>query len=108
MVQQILTQLYEANRNAAQQELLQSVESAFGSAELLDSDAWWSDCEGLLTSIAQLTELTEIRVYVRGRGRYSRCLLRGMPVAQIPTRDVLSSLRVGQFKQRRRTRRRVS
>ena len=97
MVQQILTRLYEANKNAAQQELLQSVEIVFGSAELLDSDAWWATCEGLLASIAQLVGLAEIRVYVRSRNHYSWRLPRGGPASQIPTREVLSSLRTGQF-----------
>ncbi|MCX7046961.1 MAG: PocR ligand-binding domain-containing protein [Candidatus Sumerlaeota bacterium] len=99
MVQQILTQLYEAHRTAAEQELLQSIETELASANLADAGAWWSTCDQLLRSVADFFGLQEIHVYLRDRSRYYKRIRLGEAATEVPVREVLSTLTAGQFKQ---------
>ena len=95
MLQKIVTRLYEAGRNAAQQELLQSVESSFGYMDLADSDRWWVSCRDLVNSVTQLVGLDEIDVYVRNRSHYRQSIPNGTQAVQLALREVLSSLPAG-------------
>jgi signal transduction histidine kinase len=96
MVQQILDRLYEAGRNAAEQELQRSVEAIL-SGDLADPDAWWAKCQRLLDFLVQLFGLAEIQLYLRDRSHYFRHLPHAEEPAQIPVGAVLSNLEPGRF-----------
>lgn len=103
MLQMIITQLYEAGRDAAQQELLQSVESSFGSMELVDIDRWWVSCRNLVDSVTRLLGLNEIQVYVRNRSHYRRTIPNSTQTVRLAIREVLSILPAGYLRIASRT-----
>jgi len=97
MVQNIVTNLYEARKDAFTLELLQSAEQSLVSADLSDSRAWWVNCEQILRDFAALVQIREVRAFVRNRSRYEQRLPPAETPTRIATREVLSSIPAGQL-----------
>jgi hypothetical protein len=90
MLQEILTRLYEARREAATRELLQASEEYLASAGFDDYDAWWDKCARLTQSFSELVGLIRIGILTRAGGYYRTRVPQGVVDPHIAVRDVLS------------------
>lgn len=97
MIQSILTQLYEARKDAATQALLQRCEERLASGNLSDRVAWWENCERLCVDFASLVGLDVVHCYERGRKQYERRVPVGTASNGIAPRYVLSALTARQL-----------
>lgn len=96
-IQSILTQLYEARKEAATRELLQRCEERLASGDLTDRTAWWDNCGRLCAEFAGLVGLEAAHCYERARKKYECRLPAGALANSIAPREVLSVLTAGQL-----------
>jgi signal transduction histidine kinase len=97
IIQQIVSRLYAARKEAATRELLQSCEQMLDSADPRDQEGWWTNFGELLGAFADLVEIKEMRCYSRNGKVYAARAPANLEPQNIPARSVLSALPPGEL-----------